>query len=382
MATSRLIIVGDLFPCKSNLDLFAKGDIKTLFGDEICSLFAKADYRICNLEGTLTDGQGRCKKTGPVIKAPTSTVNAYKELGIDCCMLANNHVTDGNSIGVEDTMKTLEGAGIRHIGAGMNAESIPHYTTVNLNGKRVCIYNVSERMYNQPSRNVAGAWLYDEYVICKELDSLKQKNDHIIVIYHGGVEKFQYPSPETKKRFHRMADSGADVILSQHTHCIGCEEYYNGSYLLYGQGDFLFFNFLPKITDTGLIVDIEIGEKGLKVNKHKTKTVDFRAHYDEKQDLKDFEERSAKMSDEDYVFQQFQAFCKKELTIYLTAYKSPNKIQRAIRKFFPSYFKKWLLNRAFRQKDLLFALHTLRSEQNRETAIVGIEHLLDKDVNG
>ena len=60
MATSKLIIVGDLFPFKSNFDLFAKGDIKALFGDEICKLFSRADYRICNLEGALTDGNDRC----------------------------------------------------------------------------------------------------------------------------------------------------------------------------------------------------------------------------------------------------------------------------------------------------------------------------------
>ena len=381
MATNRLIIVGDLFPFKSNLDFFCKGDIKSLFGDTICDMFANADYRICNLEGTLTDGQGKCEKTGPVIKAPTLAINAYKALGIDCCMLANNHITDGGSIGVADTIKTLEGAGIQHIGAGMTTNDIQHHIILNLNGKKICVYNVSERMYNQPSNKEAGAWIYDEYEVCKELEALKRNSDHIIVIYHGGIEKFQYPSPETRERFHRMADSGADVILSQHTHCIGCEEYYRGSYLLYGQGDFLFNNFRPKITDTGLIVEIEIGDNSLKVNKYKTKTADSKVHYDEKQDLKEFEERSLKMADEVYVFQQFQSFCQKELHLYLTAFKSPNKILRAIRKYFPSYYSKWLYNHAFKKKDLLFALHTLRSEQNRETAIVGLENLLDREAN-
>lgn len=34
--------------------------------------------------------------------------------------------------------------------------------------------------------------------------------------------------------------AGADIITAQHTHCNGCEEWYNGTYLLYGQGNFLF----------------------------------------------------------------------------------------------------------------------------------------------
>lgn len=376
MATHNIIIAGDLFPVKANMDNFFDGDTQGLFGDEICKLFAGADYRICNLEGALTDGSYRCKKTGPVITAPLQAVNAYKALGIDYCMLANNHITDAGTLGVKDTMTELDKAGIKYIGAGLNEADIPHHATLILDSKQVCIYNVSERMYNMATSEKAGAWLYDEYLVCREIEELKALSDFVVVIYHGGIEKFQYPSPQTKKRFHRMADSGADVILSQHTHCIGCEEYYGGAYLLYGQGDFLFNNFNPRITDSGLIISLSVGEKGLEVTKYKTKTTDFRVRYDAKQDLSDFEKRTAALKDEAFVDEQFQQFCYRELRLYLSAYKSLSLPRRAIRKFFPSYFKKWLYRRAFAEKDLLFALHTLRSEQNRETAIVGIEKLL------
>ena len=37
-----------------------------------------------------------------------------------------------------------------------------------------------------------------------------------------------------------MAKNGADVILCQHSHCIGCYEYYEGCHILYGQGNFHF----------------------------------------------------------------------------------------------------------------------------------------------
>jgi hypothetical protein len=44
-------------------------------------------------------------------------------------------------------------------------------------------------------------------------------------------------------------------------------------------------------------------------------------------------------------------------------------------KYFPKQYKKWLYR--YNERDLMFTLHTLRSEQNRETAIIGIEHLLN-----
>lgn len=372
---SKIIIVGDLFPTETNTPYFTQGDIKSLFGEKLIQLFKEADLTICNLEGALTDHGEICKKTGPVKVAPTSAIEAYKQLGIDCCLLANNHATDGGHQGMIDTMRTLDNAGIKHIGGGKNQNEIVRFVIQKVGGLNIGFYNVSETMYNKPTKDTAGAWLYDEYVVCRELEQLKKQCDYLVVLYHGGIEKFHYPSPETRKRFHRMADCGADMILAQHTHCIGCEEYYNGSYLLYGQGDFLLKNFAPGLTDTGLIVELVIENGQVQIKKHKVKSVDnLFVRYDEQQDLSEFNSRSNKVGDEDYVYQELQKFCDKELRLYLTAFKSPSKLRLRLKRFFPKAYKKWLYQ--YNERDLMFALHTLRSEQNRETAIVGIEHLL------
>lgn len=371
-----IIIVGDLFPTEQNVSYFSNGDVESLFGKEIVNLFANADYQICNLEGALTDHPEKIRKTGPVKVATTSAVAAYKKLGIDCCMLANNHATDGGHQGLIDTMKTLDDAGVNHIGAGENEKEIIRYFVKELGGMRIGFYNVSETMYNKPTKNKAGAWLYDEYIVCRELEQLKKECDYLIVIYHGGIEKFHYPSPETRKRFHRMADCGANMILAQHTHCVGCEEWYNGSYLLYGQGDFLLKNFAPGLTDPGLILELDITEGKVEVKKHLVKSVDnLFVRYDEKQDFSAFEERSRQLQDEEYVWQQLQNFCDRELRLYLKAFKSPTKTMMRFARFFPKIYKKWLYR--YHERDLMFTLHTLRSEQNRETAIIGIEHLLN-----
>ena len=372
---NKIIIVGDLFPTEQNVSFFSKGDVDSLFGKEITQLFSGADFRVCNLEGALTDHPDKCRKTGPVKVAAASAVEAYKKLGIDLCLLANNHATDGGYQGMIDTMRTLDNAGIKHIGAGKNQNEIVRYIIQEIGGLNIGFYNVGETVYNKPTKDTAGAWLYDEYVVCRELEQLKKQCDYLVVLYHGGIEKFHYPSPEMRKRFHRMADCGADMILAQHTHCIGCEEYYNGSYLLYGQGDFLLKNFHPGLTDTGLIVELAIDNGKVQIKKHKVKSVDnLFVRYDERQDMSEFNARSNKVGDEDYVYQELQKFCDKELRLYLTAFKSPSKLRLRLKRFFPKAYKKWLYQ--YNERDLMFALHTLRSEQNRETAIIGMEHML------
>ncbi|MBO4827660.1 MAG: CapA family protein [Prevotella sp.] len=375
---SKILIVGDLFPVVTNEQYFSDADVERLFGEKICSMFKEADLRICNLEGALTDGKDRCDKTGPVISSPRSVVNTYKAMGIECCMLANNHITDAGHQGVLDTMQTLDDAGIKHIGAGENESSIKRFIVFDVCGKKIGFYNVCETMYNKPTKTKAGAWLYDEYVVCREINDYRKQCDFLIVIYHGGVEKFRYPSPETRKRFYRMVDSGANMILSQHTHCVGSEEYYKGSYLLYGQGNFLFRDFHDGNTDTGLMLEVIFDNDNFQVKKHMVHSVENHfVRYCDNQDFTAFDERSAKVKDEDFVMEEFEKFCYKELRLYLAAYKSPSNFQRVLRRYFPKQFKKYLYTKAFKRRDLMFALHSLRSEQNRETAICGIENLLN-----
>lgn len=377
-STGRLLIAGDLFPNEANVSLFSNGDIVSLFGDDIIALFNRADYSVCNLEGAISDNPGKCVKTGPVKTAPASVVKAYKELGVSCCMLANNHVTDGGNVGLTDTVACLEASGIEHIGAVKDNKSIQRSLVKEIGGLTFGFYNVGETMYNKPTEIVAGVWLYDESLVREDLLDLRQRCDYLIVLYHGGIEKFPYPSPELRKRFHRMADWGANLVVSQHTHCLGCEEDHNGSLLIYGQGDFLLKNFYPGITDSGMLLELVVDAGRVEVVKHRIRCVDDRfVRLDANQGFSDYFDRSSKLGDTAFLTERLKAFCAHELVLYLSAYKSPSRFRRWQRAHFPEAYKKWLFGSAFKKRDLLFALHTLRSEQNRETAVVGLEGLLD-----
>lgn len=375
---NKIIIVGDLFPVPSNFEKFSSGDIRYLLGDKICRLFEEADYRICNLEGALTDNPGNCEKTGAKLFAPAETIEAYKRLSFNCCTLANNHITDAGPQGVIDTMKNLEEAGIQSIGVGRNEDSIRKNIFFNVAERRFALYNVAETMYNAPTNVLPGAHLYDEYVVCKDLENIKKECDYLIVIYHGGTELFRYPSPQLQVRFHRMVDSGADMILSQHTHCVGSEEHYKGAYLLYGQGNFLFRSFNNEFTDTGLIIELDCNDNAIVVKKHLVNAVGDTVRYDENQDFTSFYERSERMKEEGFIREQYKIHAYRRLKGYLDAYKGNVPFKRVFNHFFPNLYVKYLLN-SYNRRQLLLTLHSLRSEQNREMAIVGLSELLNSD---
>ena len=238
----NIVIAGDLFPFQDNISLFEDGNSEMLFGTKISDLFTNADFSVVNLEGSLTDSNVRQRKIGPSIKASSESLKGLAALGVRSVTLANNHVTDYLEKGVADTISYLDKYGIKHFGASSHPDSINKFLSLDYQGVKVCIYGVSETFFNEPYVNV-----YDEYIVCEEIRHLSREHDFLIVLYHGGTENFPYPTPRLRKRFHRMADCGADFITAQHTHCIGCSEQYGKSYLLYGQGNFLFDKYLLKM---------------------------------------------------------------------------------------------------------------------------------------
>lgn len=85
-----------------------------------------------------------------------------------------------------------------------------------------------------------GSRPYDEYDTMDDIRAAKDTCDRVIVIYHGGKEHCQYPSPRLLRLCRAMVRNGADVVLCQHSHCIGCYEQYQDGHILYGQGNFHF----------------------------------------------------------------------------------------------------------------------------------------------
>lgn len=362
----RIVIAGDLFPSKSNIDHFIKGDVSWLFGKEISQIFDSSDYRICNLEGVFTHNDNPIDKIGPCIKNTPDSILAIKKLGVDLLVTANNHVTDYGMSGYIETKKTLADNDIRFIGSGCVAQDIINFVQIDANGKSVCIYNVAEEMFNVLDDSMPGVNLYDEYRVCKEIEQLKLSNDYVIVIYHGGTEYFPYPTPELKKRFHRMADCGADIVVAQHTHCIGCEERYNDSYLLYGQGNFLFDRQKTPITHNGLFLEIEIDDR-LEIFKHYFHVLNGQLYYDADSGEKMLQERSLHVSDTKYIEKMYADFVTTQIKDLTKEWAKKGLVYRVLRRYFPNY--PVLFARKIKYRQLLSLYYYLKSEQKRETVL-------------
>lgn len=235
----KTLLLGDISPTAATAPFFQEQNIPELLGDAV-SIFEKKDFIFANLECALTEHDGAIMKFGPNLKAPKETAAVLKSLGVSCCGLSNNHVFDYGIKGANDTVRVLNEQGIDVTGFGSNYEDARKNYTVTRHGERICIIAVCEREYSYALDDRMGSRPYDEYDTIEDIRAAKATHDRVIVIYHGGKEFCEYPSPRLLKLCHAMTRNGADVVLCQHSHCIGTYEKYGDCHILYGQGNFHF----------------------------------------------------------------------------------------------------------------------------------------------
>ena len=235
----KALLLGDLSPTNDIDPIFKKKDIGALF-DDVADLFKGNDINFVNLECAITKSTNEIKKFGPCLKTCNETAEVLKEIGVTVCGLSNNHIFDFGREGALDTIAVLDRLGIDYTGFGDDYESSRKNYIVEKDGERVAIIAVCEHEYSYALEDRMGARPYDEYDTMADIRHAKADADRVIVIYHGGKEHCRYPSPRLRKLSRAMVENGADVVLCQHSHCIGCYEEYNGAHILYGQGNFHF----------------------------------------------------------------------------------------------------------------------------------------------
>ena len=259
----KLMLLGDVAPTYSCREGFKNKETEKLFTNVLPQM-KDADFRFGNLECAVTETEEKIKKFGPNLAVPLETADVLKEVGVDLCGLSNNHTFDLGVPGIKDTLAALDRVGIDYTGWGKDYEDSRKDYILSRDGEKIAFITVCEHEYSYALENRMGARPFDEYDTMDDIRAAKKNADRVIVIYHGGKEYCRYPSPRLLKLCRAMAKAGADVVLCQHSHCIGCYENFMGCHILYGQGNFHFVNANSKeegwFTSLGVRYDTKANE--------------------------------------------------------------------------------------------------------------------------
>lgn len=315
----KFIIGADLVPTDSNIDLFASADVETLIGKDIKKLLDSASFTIFNLEVPLTDLSTPIKKCGPNLIAPTKTIAGLKAINPHFFTLANNHILDQGEQGLKSTTALLDKCGIDYAGAGKDVEEAAKPYIFEHDGKKIGIYCCAEHEFTIATENTPGANPFDPLNSLDHVMELKKQCDYVIVLYHGGKEHYRYPAPYLQKVCRKLVDKGADIVVCQHSHCIGCEEKWHEGTIVYGQGNFLFDAADNEYWNTSLLIELNIGNK-LEVSYiplcKNENVVQMAGKTEAETILKQFHKRSSDILCKDFIQENYSKFAESMILGY------------------------------------------------------------------
>lgn len=319
----KLILCGDVVPTEATAGAFERGDARAVFGGMV-DVFNTADAVVVNLECALTESQNAIIKCGPNLKGAPCCAATLKAAGITHAGLANNHVYDFGQKGLEDTWSALEANGIAHFGTGVNWQAARRPMYISSGGMTACVYAVCEHEYSYATRDRAGANPFEPFIALGDVARYSQTCDLMIVMYHGGKEQCEYPSPRLRSACRALVDAGADIVLTQHSHCIGCREQYAGGEIVYGQGNFCFVSHQDHPHwRSGLALAVEFDGTGRKLNYIPVQVSEHGIDVAQGElaigILRGFDERSAQISDERNSEMLWRQFCESVRPQYETA---------------------------------------------------------------
>lgn len=221
-----------------------------VWGDALDEL-TQPDLRIVNLEMAITRSEQPAPK-GINYRMNPANLACLKAAGIDCCVLANNHVLDWGGDGLIETLDSLGRAGLKTAGAGHDIAEAEVPAVFQLPGdRRLLVHAIACASSGVPPEWAAGTdrpgvSFIDRIsndvadVVAARIARQKQPGDIVVLSIHWGGN-WGYSIADAERAFaHRLIESGAvDLIHGHSSHHFRAVEIYRGKPILYGCGDFL-----------------------------------------------------------------------------------------------------------------------------------------------
>ncbi len=184
------------------------------------TLFEQDDLTIINLEGPLTTATKKREGRKFNFRGDPEYVSILAGSSVEIANVANNHAYDYLEAGFNETIETLESAGI--CASGFSKAGI-------LEVKGVTVASVG--FYDKE---------YSESEMANAVRYMRSQCDLLIVSIHWGREYTHEPTSEQRSIGHALIEAGADIVIGNHSHVYGGLELYNGKYIIYSLGNFCF----------------------------------------------------------------------------------------------------------------------------------------------
>lgn len=188
------------------------------------------DLTVANLEGSMTTLKRYKDVRYPLVIHP-SFAEVLVRGGIDVVNTANNHAMDFLREGYEETLTTLDKAGIGRFGtlSPPSVTKADKAEVVEIKGIKIGLIGYTYPQ-NEDLGRIAGA-----------CEALREQGCALVILsLHWGRETHMKPDSTQTSFAKKALDAGADLIFGHHPHVVQPIALYKGKPVLFSTGNFTF----------------------------------------------------------------------------------------------------------------------------------------------
>jgi poly-gamma-glutamate synthesis protein (capsule biosynthesis protein) len=228
-------------------------DFSYIWGDALAVLDrVRPHARIVNLETAVTTSEDAWPDKGIHYRMHPDNAPCLSAAGVDCCVLANNHVLDWGHAGLLETLQTVGALGMRSAGAGGTAAEATAPAVLDVApGARVLVFARCVRDSGVPAAWAAqdergGVGLLPALspatadAIGAQVAAHRCDGDIVVVSIHWGGNWGYRISAKQRAFAQRLIDRAqVDIVHGHSSHHVKGIERYRDKLILYGCGDFI-----------------------------------------------------------------------------------------------------------------------------------------------
>jgi len=258
-----LMFVGDIMLDRGVKNMVYKqgeGDYKFPFL-KIQPYLQEADILFGNLESMISD-KGRHMGGKYSFRAEPQAMEGLSYAGFDVVSVANNHVFDYGREAMEDTFLRLEEAGISYTGGGFTEKEAYSPVIKEAGESKIAFLaytNLAAPYWTAQEERSGIAWLEKERMQA-DVKKASKEADLIVVSFHYGYEYHLKPNAFQVEVSRAAIEAGAHLVVGHHPHVVQPVEEYQGGYIAYSLGNFIFDQAFSEETMKGLILKVKVKE--------------------------------------------------------------------------------------------------------------------------
>lgn len=239
----RLAFVGDILLGDSLSGILAKRGADYPW-QHVAPILREADLAIGNLETAVSTRGTPVPDKQFTFRSHPSTLAGATGAGIDILSLANNHSRDYGPEALLDTIRHLDEAQIRPVGAGKDLPDAARPVIVEVRGVKLAFLAFSRVIPEthwvawEGNPGLSPGW--DPKVVLEALRQARQEADLVIVLLHWGEEVKDEPRPIDVALAHQLIEGGATLVVGHHPHILQRLEWREGRLVAYSLGNFIF----------------------------------------------------------------------------------------------------------------------------------------------